>query len=88
MIMPDLDTYFLEVSANAESRHRRFFDRQKTLRISLGIFELFSKVKRKSSTKVNYVFFIILEYSDFLEVSTSVFNTYFSGYWWPLYFSV
>ena len=55
--MPDLDTYFLEVSANAESRHRRFFYRQKTLRISLGIFELFSKVKTKELDQSKLCFF-------------------------------
>ena len=80
IIMPSLDTYFLEANAHTESRHQKLFYREKPLRLSLGIFKLYSKVeKRTSTTKPNYIFFIILEHSYFLHKKYA-FYTYFSGY--------
>ena len=54
--MSGVDTYFLDVSAHAL--------------VNIAAKGFFLKRKRSSTTKVNYVFFIILERSYFVQIHT------------------
>ena len=69
--MSGLDTYFLEVSAHAllKAATKSSFRGKKSENLALGYF--FLKRKRRSMTKVNYVFFfIILERSYLVQIHT------------------
>ena len=82
MLMSGLDIYFLEVSAHAllKAATKSSFRGKKSENLALGYF--FLKRKRRSMTKLNYVFFFhnfgtFLPCSNtyFLEVSARVFCT-------------
>ena len=68
--MSGLDTYFLEVSAHSLLKvATKSFFRGKKLE-NLAFLGYFSEVKRRSMTKVNYVFFTILEHSFLVQIDT------------------
>ena len=68
--MSGLDTYFLEVSAHSLVKAAtKIFFRGKKLE-NLAFLDYFSEVKRRSMTKVNHVFFTILEHSFLVQIDT------------------